>query len=172
MHRKMYLFIVLPALMGTLLIMPVAANAESQEHRQGHMKVTGVVTAEKSGLLTVKTPVGTLTLSRNMSLRSGHAVPKVGDEVTIWVNENNTVVDVHPKGQAGIHRWITGKLVYVGRMKKEIKLWTPEGEKVFPLDRLEVKTGGIEEGALVTVELNEAGTVIDLHRAETDKGTP
>ncbi|HKT34361.1 MAG TPA: hypothetical protein VJR03_05980 [Nitrospira sp.] len=25
--------------------------------------------------------------------------------------------------------------------------------------------GGIEEGALVTAELNEAGAVIDLHRA-------
>ena len=39
---------------------------------------------------------------------------------------------------------------------------------MFPLDRLEVRTGGVEEGALVTVELNEAGTVIDLHRAESN----
>jgi hypothetical protein len=29
-----------------------------------------------------------------------------------------------------------------------------------------VFTGGIEEGALVTVELNEKGTVIDLHRVD------
>lgn len=54
-----------------------------------------------------------------------------------------------------VHRFITGKLIYVGSMKKQIKLWTPEGEKISPLERLEVKTGGIEEGALVTVELNE-----------------
>jgi hypothetical protein len=51
-------------------------------------------------------------------------------------------------------------------MKKAIKLETPEGEKMFPLDRLEIKTSGIEEGAMVTAELNEAGTVIDLHRAK------
>ena len=44
-----------------------------------------------------------------------------------------------------------------------------EGEKLFPLERQEIKTGGIEEGALVTVELNEAGTVIDLHRAKADE---
>ncbi|MGH7255008.1 MAG: hypothetical protein ACREI3_04455 [Nitrospirales bacterium] len=87
------------------------------------------------------------------------------------MNESNTVIDVHPKGHEGTHRFITGKLVYVGKMKKQIKLWTPEGGKVFPLERLEVKTGGIEEGALVTVELNEAGTVIDLHRAKIDADT-
>jgi len=51
-------------------------------------------------------------------------------------------------------------------MKNQIKLITSEGEKVFPLERQEIKTGGIEEGAVVTVELNEAGTVIDLHRGE------
>lgn len=90
---------------------------------------------------------------------------EVWEEVEMTVDEGNAVIDVHRKGElAHAHRYITGNLVYVGRTKKEIKLWTPEGEKVFPLDRLEVKTGGIEEGALVTVELNEAGTVIDLHR--------
>ncbi|HKN87585.1 MAG TPA: hypothetical protein VJV04_12045, partial [Nitrospiraceae bacterium] len=55
---------------------------------------------------------------------------------------------------------------YVGLMKNQIKLITSQGERVFPLERQEIKTGGIEEGTLVTVELNEAGTVIDLHRTE------
>jgi hypothetical protein len=50
--------------------------------------------------------------------------------------------------------------------KQEIKLWTPEGEKVFPLDRMEVKTKPIEEGSMITVELDEKGTVIDLRKAE------
>ena len=49
--------------------------------------------------------------------------------------------------------------VYVGKPKKEIKLSMPQGEQVFPLERLEVKTGGIEEGALVTTGPNDAGTV-------------
>ena len=65
---------------------------------------------------------------------------------------------------------MTGNLVYVGKMKKEIKLKTPEGEQVFPLEKIEIKTGGIEEGASVTVELNEAGSVIDLHRADSNRG--
>lgn len=56
----------------------------------------------------------------------------------------------------------------MGKMNKEIKLETSEGEKVFPLGRLEIKTKPIEEGAMVTVEVNEGGTVIDLHRAGDD----
>lgn len=158
-------------LLGFLLLaMPVAAQAaKTGESGPGHMRITGVVTDEKSGQLTVKTENGsTMRINRNAELRHGHAMPKIGDELTIWVNENNTVIDVHPKGEEGIHRFITGKLVYVGQMKDQIKLWTPEGDKVFPLERQEVKTSGIEEGALVTVELNEAGSVIDLHRADSD----
>jgi hypothetical protein len=54
----------------------------------------------------------------------------------------------------------------VGKMKPEIKLQTAQGDKTFPLERQDIKTGGIEEGALVTAELNEAGAVIDLHRAK------
>ena len=50
-------------------------------------------------------------------------------------------------------------------MQKEIKLATPEGEITFPLAHLETKTKGIKEGTPVTVEVNEAGTVIDVHRA-------
>lgn len=89
--------------------------------------------------------------------------------MTLVLNENNAIIEAHPKGHEGPHKFVTGKLAYVGQMKNQIKLITPEGEKLFPLERQEIKTGGIEEGALVTVELNEAGTVIDLHRAKADE---
>ena len=49
-------------------------------------------------------------------------------------------------------------------MEKKIKLETIDGEKVFPLPRLEIKTKPIKEGEVITVEVNESGTVIDLHR--------
>ena len=118
-------------------------------------------------MLTVKTPEGTtISVSEKASERHGHTVPKVGQEVTVVLNENNNVIDVHLKGTEGAHSFVTGKLVYVGKMKPEIKLQTPQGDKTFPLVRQDIKTGGIEEGALVTAELNEAGAVIDLHRAK------
>ena len=95
---------------------------------------------------------------------------KEGDEVTVTVDENNSVIDMHPKGRGANHRFVSGKLIYVGKMKNEIKLQTPEGEKIFPLAHLETKTKGLAAGTPVTVELNEAGTVIDLHRAEGGSG--
>jgi hypothetical protein len=78
------------------------------------------------------------------------------------------VVDHHRQGvSAAPHRLISGKLIYAGLTKNKIKLWTPEGEKVFPLERMEVKTKPIAEGSLITVELNEDGTVVDLWKAES-----
>jgi hypothetical protein len=146
-----------------------AADAGHDGPKTGdhHRTINGVVIADKSGVLTVKIPDGsTMSVTTKASERHGHAVPKVGDEVTLTLNENNNVIDLHPAGTEGAHSFVTGKLVYVGKMKPEIKLQTPQGDKTFPLVRQDIKTGGIEEGALVTAELNEAGAVIDLHRAK------
>jgi len=131
---------------------------------EGHRKVTGVVTTVKGDLVTVKTKAGDQMLNQKSARRHGHAEYKVGDEVTLVVDENNAVIEAHHKGEEGHHHFYTGKLVYMGKMKKEIKLETIDGEKVFPLGRLEIKTRPIEEGEIVTVEVNEGGTVIDLHR--------
>jgi len=157
------------AMWFSLVPVAVMADAGHSEAKTGehHRSITGVVIGEKSGLLTVKTSEGTtMSVTPNSSARHGHAIPKVGAEVTIVLNENNNVIDVHPKGTEGTHSFVTGKLVYVGKMKPEIKLQTSEGDKTFPLVRQDIKTGGIEEGTLVTAELNEAGAVIDLHRAK------
>jgi hypothetical protein len=169
MRMKSSQYVLSLVLTGTVLSIPVAASSATEEQHGGHRKVTGVV-VEKGGALSVKVPDGsTYQLNPNRSQRHGHEPPKVGDEVTVLLDENNMVMEIHPKGEEQGHRFVTGKLVYVGKMKKEIKLQTPEGEKVYPLEKLEVKTTGIEEGAQVTVELNEAGSVIDLHRGDKGK---
>jgi hypothetical protein len=170
MQNRSYQAVVLPALIGMLTFVPITVHAGTQKQSEGHRVVTGVVTGEKSGLLTVKMPDGaTQTLNVKASGRHGHEVPKAGDEVTVVLDHNNTIIDMHPKGKEGTHRFVTGNLVYVGKMKKEIKLATPDGEKTFPIERLEIKTGSIDEGSLVTAEVNEAGTIIDLHRAGAHK---
>jgi hypothetical protein len=154
----------------TLLLLPAARadmGHDGPKTGEHHRSINGIVTAEKSGLLTVKIPDGTtMSVTTKASEKHGHTVPKVGEEVTLILNENNNVIDIHPKGAEGAHSFVTGKLIYVGKMKPEIKLQTPQGDKTFPLVRQDIKTGGIEEGALVTAELNEAGAVIDLHRAK------
>lgn len=170
MQIKLYQYLVLPVLIGLILGIPAVASSATEEQRGSHKQVTGVV-IQKAGALAVKTPDGaTHQLNPNRAFRHGHEAFKEGDEVSVLVDENNIVIDMHLKGQMAAHQFVTGKLVYIGKMKKGIKLQTSEGDKEFPLERLEVKTGGIPEGTQVTVELNEAGTVIDLHRADKDKG--
>jgi hypothetical protein len=170
MQSKLYHYFLASMLIGTLFGLPADASSATEEQHGSHKQVTGVV-IQKSGALAVKAPDGgTYQVNPNVARRHGHEPFKEGDEVTVLVDENNLVIDIHLKGQEAGHQFVTGKLIYVGKMKKEIKLQTSEGEKVFPLEKLEVKTGAIPEGTQVTVELNEAGTVIDLHRADKDQG--
>lgn len=132
--------------------------------RPGHvLQAHGVVEKIQSGLLSIKTPTGRYTVPAKLAPSNA----AVGDEMTLWINEEGLVIDGHgEKRKAGLHRLVFGKLVYVGKAKKQIKLQTPEGEKVYPLARLEVKAKGIAEGSNVVVELDEDGTVIELKRAQ------
>lgn len=127
-----------------------------------HITLNGVVTKVQSGLFYVTTPVGQYTITA----KDAPPDAAVGDEVTLYLNEENLVIDHHGrhKNKPGVHRLITGKLIYAGKTKDQIKLWTPEGEQVFPLERMEVKTKPIDEGTMVVLELNEEGNVIDLRK--------
>jgi hypothetical protein len=125
-----------------------------------HMKVSGVVSKIQSGLVHVKTPWGSMTFSL-----PGSEKLKVGEEVQMQVNENNAVIDVHRKGEKGhAHRYVTGDLVYTSSDRREIKLWTPEGEKIFDVQAGRSKLAQFQEGAPVTIELNEEGKLIDIHK--------
>jgi hypothetical protein len=167
--RSTYFFSILLAGMAVYCVTSDSATAE---HRESHKTLSGVVTKAGAGLA-IRTPQGTTyQLNENQAKRHGHEPFMEGDHVTLVLDENNTLIDVHPQGQEGDHQYVTGKLIHLGKMQKEIKLATPEGEKVFPLATLEAKTKGIKEGTAVTVEVNEAGTVIDVHRATDHAAKP
>jgi len=166
--RSIALFTVIVTLPIGLTIFSVATGAEHLA--RGHTEFTSVVT-KKGGALVVTTPNGaTHQLNANMARRHGQEPFKAGDEVLVELDENNYIVDMHLKGLGGQHQLVTGKLIHVGRMKEQIMLQTPDGEKVFPLAEVGQKTKGMDEGELVTIELNEAGTVIDMHRADIGAG--
>ncbi|HNP81080.1 MAG TPA: hypothetical protein PKN47_06435 [Nitrospira sp.] len=172
MNRQTFKCLALATVLAAFSIAsPVAHAATGAEHlARGHTEFTSVVT-KKAGALVVTTPNGAIhQLNENMARRHGQEPFKAGDEVIVVLDENNYIVDMHLKGKEGTHRQVTGKLIHVGRMKKQIKLQTPAGEQVFPLAEEGQKTKGMEEGELVTVELNEAGTVIDMHRADIGGG--
>ena len=172
MKRKTFRWLALPIVIGALLIVSPNADAgnETENLPRGHQKITGVI-MEKGGGLVLTTPGGAMhQINANISHRHGHAPFQAGDEVTAVLDENNYIVDMHLKGHEGEHQFVTGKLIHVGLTKNQIKLQTADGERVFPLTEQAQKTKGMPDGALVTVELNEAGAVIDLHRADTGSG--
>lgn len=84
---------------GMILTTQVHAGGETEGPPWGHLKFSGVVT-KKAGAVAVKAPDGsTYQLNPNASQRHGHEPFKEGHEVTVLLNENNAVIDVHPKGQ-------------------------------------------------------------------------
>ena len=158
-------FLIGAVVSGTILVGAASFAVAAGKGQGAHKHFKGEV-IEKGGELAVKSNEGTTyQLSENEARRQGRQF-KAGDKVEVTVNENNAIVDVHVEGEKGEHKFVTGKLVHVGKMNKEIKLQTAEGDKTFPLLLQETKTGGLAEGTEVTVELNEAGTVIDLHKGK------
>ena len=159
---------IIAAIVTGVVLLATASLAVADVKGKGdaaHKHFKGEV-IEKGGELAIKTQEGTTyQLSENEARRQGRAF-KAGDKVEVSVNENNAIVDVHLEGEKGEHKFVTGKLIHVGKMNKEIKLQTAEGEQSFPLLLQETKTKALAEGTEVTVELNEAGTVIDLHKGK------
>jgi len=145
-----------------LLAMTIEAGATGQATESRHEHLQGVV-VEKGGVPAVRVPNGaTYQLNENRAKRHGHALPKIGDNVTVVIDENNMVLEVHPEGTEGAHRFITGNVVSTGLLQREITLKTDQGEQRFPMEKQDL-TASIQDGTLVTAEINEAGSVIDLH---------
>lgn len=168
MRLRSYQRMAVQTVMVTVLIVPSVVNAatETDNLPRGHKQFSSIVT-KKAGALVVTSPNGaTHQLNENMARRHGQEPFKAGDEVIVVLDENNYIVDMHLKGKEGQHQQVTGKLIHSGKMTNQVKLQTPDGEKVFPLTEQGQKTKGIAEGTLVTIELNEVGAVIDVHRAD------
>ena len=114
----------------------------------------GVVSKVQSGLTTVKTSWGTMTFASTFTPN----LLEIVEEVEMLVNSNNAVIDVLGKGKKRhFHRFVSGDLTYTSADRNEITLWTPEGEKAFDVKSGRSKMSTFEEGAPVTIELNEAG---------------
>ena len=172
MLRKMFLICSLFFISVVVLMFPLDAQSDPADPEEvahmkaGHQQVEGVVTEVKSGLYTVKTSTGaTLTLAESAALRQGRAVPKVGDEMTLWVNEGNMVMDARPKGQPRKRpRFIAGTFVSIDHDKPEMTLSTSGGKKSFMLRRESRMFRNIAVGTEVTIEVNDMGKVIDIHK--------
>ena len=85
--------------------------------------------------------------------------------MTLWVNEGNMVMDARPKGHPGKGpRFITGTLASIDNGKSQLTLSTSGGEKSFHLRPESRMFRNIAVGAEVTIEVNDTGEVIDIHK--------
>lgn len=172
MLPKIFLIFSLFIIPAAILMIPLEAQSdpanleEVTQMKAGHKKVEGVVTEMKSGLIIVKSSTGaTLTLTEAAAFRQGKAVPKVGDEMTLWVNEGNMVMAAHPKGQPGKDpRFITGTLSSIDNGKSQMTLSTSGGERGYSLRPESRMFRDIAVGSEVTIEVNDTGEVIDIHK--------
>ena len=142
----MYKMMVLGSMLLSLsILVPYGFADEGGTQATGtHIKVSGVVSKVQSGLTTIKTSWGSMTIASTFTPMHLN----VGEEVDMQVNENNAVIDVHRKGdRSHAHRFVSGNLTYTSADRKEIKLWTPEGEKTIDVQAGRSKLAPIEEGA-------------------------
>lgn len=137
---------------------PVETELSACDKRH-HCKVMlhGTVKKIEGGMIFIQTPVVEYEIPTNIA--PSDAAP--GDEMTLWVNENDVVLNYHRAGEASHRRYVTGKLRYTDKVRSHIQLWTPEGERRFSLVHLS-KARDLQEGRPVTLEISDAGTVIDF----------
>ena len=171
MYTKLFSFFSVLVLPAAVLMNPIGAQADQPDPEEvahiqaGHKKVEGIVSHHKSGLYTVKTSTGTTyTLAESVAVRYGRDIPKVGDEMTLWVNEGNLVMDANIKGAPNMApRFTSGTLTSIDYGQSQMTLSTSEGEKTFKLKPENRMFKDYATGTPVTIEVNEMGEVIDLH---------
>jgi hypothetical protein len=139
-------------------VYPVETRIAACDKRH-HCKVLlhGTVTKIADRMIFIHTPVVEYQIPTTIAPKDA----TVGDEMTLWVYEDNVVLNYHKGGNAQPRRFVTGPLKYVDETKSHIQLWTPEGEKTFVMPPSE-KANMLQEGRLITLEVSETGTALDL----------
>ena len=150
-----------------------ANSEEIADMKARQTMVEGVVTQLKSGLYTVRTTTGTnYTLAESVAVRYGRDVPKVGDEMILWINEYNDILDASKKGANNFSpRFLSGKLVSINYGRSQMTLSMAGGEETFGLQPESRKFSEFAVGTQVTIAVNKEGEVIDI-QADKDSEAP
>ena len=92
--------------------------------------------------------------------------PRQGDQRDMLVAFGHAFLGLILHREAlAVHRLIIGEFMYAPDYRSEVKLWTPEGEQTFPVLRGKSRFSTVREGDVFRLELNEAGHVVDVHKA-------
>jgi len=131
------------------------------EGSSAHLLLTGTVSKLKSNFIFFRTPIGVINVNAKIGIKDA----KVGQTLTLHMRHRHVVADLAaPNTTAVTRRFVTGPLAFVSPDRAGIRLWTPDGEQVYPTDRGKATLSGVREGSPITVELTGDGTVVDFYR--------
>lgn len=131
------------------------------EGAAAHLLLTGTVSKLKSNFIFFRTPIGVINVNAKIGIKDA----RVGQTLTLHMRHRNVVADLAaPNTTAVTRRFVTGPLAYASPDHASVRLWTPDGEQVYPADRGKAVLSGIKEGSPITVELTGDGTVVDFYR--------
>lgn len=125
--------------------------------------LTGTISKLKSNFIFFRTPVGVVNVNAKIGIKNA----KVGQRMTLHMHEQHLVADLAaPNGAGSLRRFVTGPLEFASPDRASVRLWTPEGDQIYPADRGRALLAGTKEGSPITVELNGQGHVVGFHRPD------
>jgi hypothetical protein len=125
----------------------------------------GRVWRTKPGIVFLRTPIGLLSLSSKTALKDLLA----SQEISFWVHDAHLAVDIRKvKDGSLVHRYLSGPFKQSENEENKVLRWTPEGERPFDFGAHKRSLSAFQEGDPVTVEVNEADTVIGVHDLQFD----
>jgi len=129
------------------------------------IRLQGTVWRTRAGIVFLKTPVGTLTLSSKTTLKD----LKGSHEIIFWLDERSMVVEVRRRSDHSLlHRYLTGPLTPGQDDSKTLRWRTAHGEQTLHVGTQEEKLASYQEGDPVTVEVDDSATIIGVHNMEFD----
>ncbi len=129
------------------------------------VRISGNIWRMNPGLVFLRTPIGLMTLSCKTCLRDLRGNPTI----TLYLNGPHGAVDITPRGAgAPSRRYLWGPVAYSTPDKKQLTLWTPEGEEQFAVDSMAPKLASVPSGRKVTIEVNDSGKILGVHDLQFD----
>ncbi|HEU5408461.1 MAG TPA: hypothetical protein VFU48_11885 [Nitrospira sp.] len=139
-----------------LQISQVATNGS-----KAHVLLTGTISKLKSNFIFFRTPIGIVNVNTKIGIKNA----KVGQTLTVRMHDHHVVADLSASiDSVPIRRFVTGPLEFSDPDRAGVRLWTPEGEQIYPADLGKSSLNGAREGTPITVELDGQGDVVEIHR--------
>jgi hypothetical protein len=128
---------------------------------KAHVLLTGTISKLKSNFIFFRTPIGIVNVNAKIGIKNA----KVGQILTVRMHDHHVVADLSASvDSVPIRRFVTGPLEFATPDRTGVRLWTPEGEQIYPTDFGKSSLNGAREGTPITVELDGQGDVIEFHR--------